>query len=119
MANPVVFFEVLGSDGESLRSFYHDLFDWKIDRMPPPMDYGMVAPGGEGGIEGGIGAAPEGGSGHSTFYVQTDDPQAALDRSEELGGRTVHAPTRLPSGGVIALLADPEGHTIGLFKPAN
>ena len=118
MANPVVFFEVLGSDGDALRGFYHELFDWKIDRMPPPMDYGMVAPGGEGGIEGGIGTAPGGGTGHATFYVHADDPQAVLDRSQELGGSTIQPPTELPGGGVIALLADPEGHTIGLYKPA-
>ena len=116
VASPVVFFEVLGSDGDSLRAFYHELFDWKIDPMPPPMDYGMVAAGGEGGIEGGIGSAH--GQGHATFYVQTDDPQAALDRSQQLGGTTIMPPTELPSGGVIALLADPEGHTVGLFKPA-
>jgi predicted enzyme related to lactoylglutathione lyase len=29
MANPVVWFEVVGKDGEGLRRFYRDLFGWQ------------------------------------------------------------------------------------------
>ena len=117
MAEPVVFFEVLGADGDALRSFYGDLFGWDINKVDGPMDYGMVS-GSDGGIDGGIGAAPGGGPGHVTFYVHSDDPQQALSKAEALGGRTVQPPTKLPNGGVIALVADPEGHTVGLVKPA-
>jgi uncharacterized protein len=116
MGQPVVFFEVLGKDGDALRSFYGQLFGWQYEAMPP-MDYGMVGAAGDTGISGGVGAAPDGGPGHVTFYVQTDDPQAALSKAENLGGKTVQPPTAIPGGGVIALVADPEGHRVGLFKP--
>ena len=119
MASPVVFFEVLGKDGQALRDFYSALFGWQITTPPGPMDYGMVAKEGESGIEGGIGTAPDSGNGCTTFYVRADDPQAVLDRAAELGGSTVLAPTELPAGGVKALVADPEGHTIGLWKAAE
>jgi uncharacterized protein len=116
MPNHVIFFEVVGRDGAALRSFYRELFGWKIREVPGEMDYGLVA-GDDAGIEGGIGATPNGGSGHTTFYVDSPDPQATLGRAERLGARALLQPTQLPGDGVIALFADPEGHTIGLYKP--
>lgn len=118
MSNPVIFFEVVGKDGAALRSFYRELFGWRISEVPGEMDYGMVA-GDDAGIEGGIGATPDGGPGHTTIYVDSPDPQATLDRAEGLGANTLLKPTELPGGGVIALLGDPEGHTIGLYKPSQ
>ena len=118
MPHPVIFFEVVGKDGAALRGFYRDLFGWRIDEVPAPMDYGMVA-GEDAGIEGGIGATPNGGAGHTTFYVHSDDPEATLKRAQELGASTLIGPTELPGGGVIALLADPEGHPVGLYRPAS
>jgi predicted enzyme related to lactoylglutathione lyase len=115
MPNPVVHFEVIGKDGPALQRFYGDLFGWSID-ADNPMNYGMVDNGGE-GINGGIGPAPEGGSGHVTFYVQVDDIKASLDKAKELGGTPVFGPTEVPGGGpTIALFNDPEGHLIGLVK---
>ena len=117
MPHPVIFFEVVGQDGAALRRFYGELFGWMINEVPAPMDYGMVASE-DAGIEGGIGATANGGAGHTTFYVESEDPQATLSRAGELGASTLLAPTELPGGGVIALLADPEGHPVGLYKPA-
>jgi predicted enzyme related to lactoylglutathione lyase len=117
MPHPVIFFEVVGNDGAALRDFYRRLFGWTISEVASPMDYGMVARE-DAGIEGGIGATPTVGAGHTTFYVETDDPQATLRRAHRLGARTLLAPTELPGGGVIALIADPEGHPVGLYRPA-
>jgi predicted enzyme related to lactoylglutathione lyase len=68
----------------------------------------------DGGIGGGIGESPDG-AGHVTFYVDTDDPQATLDRAEQLGGTTIMPVTELPQV-TIAMFADPEGHVVGLAK---
>ena len=35
MGQPVVHFEIGGRDGEQLRGFYTELFDWKIARHAP------------------------------------------------------------------------------------
>lgn len=113
MSNAVVHFEVLGNDLEKLQAFYSGLFGWRTQEIPE-MGYAMVEKEGE-GIGGGIGRNPEGGPGHVTFYVAVDDPQAALDRAEELGGTTVMPVTELPQV-TIALFADPEGHVVGLAK---
>jgi uncharacterized protein len=119
MGNPVVWFEVMGKDGAKLRSFYGDLFGWSYENVEG-MDYGMVQ-GADGGempsIPGGIGTAPEGAPSYQTFYVGVDDVPAALAKAESLGGTTLVPEMELPMGGKIAILGDPEGNMIGVFKP--
>ncbi len=114
MGNPVTHFEVLGADAPALRRFYGEAFDWEMQDVMGGSYY-MVEPGAENGINGGVGASPEG-PGHVTFYVEVDDPAAALAKISELGGRTVQAPMDVPGGPTIALFADPEGHVVGLVK---
>ena len=120
MGQPVVHFEVIGKDGDKLRSYYSELFGWEIDSNNP-MNYGMVsregnlAPDGS-GIGGGVAGGPDGYEGHVTFYVQVDDPKAYLDKAEKLGGRAIMGPMDVPGGPTIALFADPEGHVVGLVK---
>ena len=121
MGNPVVHFEVIGRDAQALQSFYKDAFDWQIELALPsaPQEsgyYAMVHPGGDGGINGGIGQAMDSGAGHVTFYVAVPDLEAALSKIESLGGSTVMGPTDVPGGPSIAMFADPEGHRVGLVK---
>jgi uncharacterized protein len=112
MGQPVGWFEVLGKDREKLQGFYSGLFDWQIDDNPE-MKYGMVQI--QEGIPGGIGESPDGGAGHVTFYVNVDDVGASAKKAEELGGKTVMPATDMPQV-TIALVADPEGHVVGLMK---
>lgn len=114
MPHPVIWFEVIGKDSAVLSRFYGDLFDWKID--PGPQGYFMATPDGE-RPSGGIGTDPAGGDGHVTFYAEADDLQGLLDKAERLGGKTVMPPTEPMEGTRIALLADPEGHVVGLVNP--
>ncbi len=114
MGNPVVHFEILGKDSAKLGDFYGQLFGWGVN-ADNPMSYGMVDTGVEGAIGGGIGQAQEG-SGHVTFYAEVDDPQTYLDRAEHLGGKTVMPVTEIPNMVTFALLADPEGHVVGIVK---
>jgi uncharacterized protein len=114
MAHPVVHFEVSGKDLDKLQGFYTELFGWKTQKMPGgEIPYAMVEKEAD-GIGGGIGQSPNG-EGHVTFYVGADDPQAVLDKAEQLGGKTIMPVTELPEV-TIALFADPEGHVIGLAK---
>ena len=121
MGRPVVHFEVMAKDAKAIRSFYADLFDWKID-ADNPMDYGMVspddnAPGGAetSGIGGGIGQMPDGlGDGYATFYVDVDDVETALAKAEKLGGTRIVGPENVMEGLTIGLFTDPEGHVVGV-----
>ena len=115
MARPVVHFEVIGKDGAGLRSFYSDLFGWKID-TDNPMNYGIVSGGDGPGIGGGIGVGPEGYAGHVTFYVGVPDVEAALAQAESLGGSRVMGPEKVMDTVELGLFKDPEGHVIGVVK---
>jgi hypothetical protein len=112
MGNPVVHFEVTGKDGDALAAFYGDLFGWST-RSIEGMRYHIVEKE-EGGIGGGIGRTQDGSEGMATFYVQVDDPQAALDRAVELGGTVVAPVMSIPNMVTLALFADPEGHVVGI-----
>ncbi len=120
MGYPVVHFEVLGKDGAGLQAFYSQLFGWEMDTNNP-MGYGTVQregntlPDGT-GIGGGVGPAPEGYSGHVTFYVQVPDAEAAMAQAEKLGGKRMMGPDEVMPGLTIAQFTDPEGHVIGLVQ---
>jgi predicted enzyme related to lactoylglutathione lyase len=113
MANPVVHFEIMGTDAAKLQSFYSGLFDWEIDAYNP-MNYGVVKAG-EGGIGGGVGSTPMGNK-IVTVYVQVPDPQAALDKAVELGASVVMPVTEIPNMVTFGLFADPEGNVVGIVK---
>jgi predicted enzyme related to lactoylglutathione lyase len=117
MPNPVTHFEVVGKDAGALQRFYAEAFGWQMQDVMGGAYY-MAQPGGEGAINGGVGAAPEGSNGHVTFYVEVDDPSTALERISQLGGKTIQEPMDVPNGPTIAMFADPEGHVIGLVKRA-
>jgi uncharacterized protein len=119
MGHPVVHFEVTGTDGARLRSFYSELFGWRID-ADNPMGYGVVAReenlSADGvGIGGGVAQGPEGYPGHVTVYVEVPDVEAALAQAEELGGTRMMGPAEVMEGLVIGLFTDPEGHVIGVL----
>jgi uncharacterized protein len=127
MGQPVVHFEIIGTDPAGLRSYYGDLFGWEFDTsgsvseaVSEAGDYGFVAPGTDdgGGIPGGVG----GGTGypsHTIFYVGVPDVEAALQKAESLGGTRRMGPDRAPGRDlVVAHFTDPEGNLIGLAGPA-
>jgi len=111
MGQPVVRFEVMGKDGDKLQSFYSDLFEWEIDSQH---GYGNVDADGA-GIGGGIGAMPGAGE-HLTFYVAVPDIEAALVKSEELGGTRLFGPAEAKPGLELGFLADPEGNKVGVIR---
>jgi predicted enzyme related to lactoylglutathione lyase len=117
MPHPVIWFEVVGKDMDGLKKFYGDLFGWQIQDAPGGMPYAMAQADPESPPTGGIGSDPSGGNGHVTWYAETDDLQASLDKAESLGGKTVMPPSEPMNGTSIALFSDPEGHVIGLVKP--
>jgi uncharacterized protein len=120
MGQPVVHFEVIGTDAKKLQSYYSDLFGWEIDANNP-MNYGIVqreqnlSPDGV-GIGGGIGPGPPGQDypGHVTFYVAVPNVEAALAKAESLGGSRVMGPEKVMDQFEIGLFTDPEGHLVGV-----
>lgn len=117
MAHPVMWFEVLGANGNELRKFYEKLFGWKYEVLPGP-DYGVVSTGDRRGIPGGVGRAAQGVGPWVTFYTETPDVTASLAKVTALGGRIVMPRTELP-GATVGVFEDPEGHVLGLVEAAQ
>jgi uncharacterized protein len=111
MGNPIVHFEIDCRDTKKTQEFYSGLFDWEFEPMGPAV---MINPGeGVNGHINALGHEPH----HCTiFYVRVDNVQTYLDKAAELGGKTLVPPVDI-SYGTFAWMQDPEGNTIGLFKP--
>ena len=114
MNNRISWFEILGRDAGQLQKFYAELFDWSF-QVDEKSGYGAVPPG-EGQIPGGVGEAPDG-LGWTTFYVHVDDVEKAIEKATGLGAKLVMPATQLPEA-TIAVIADPEGHPVGLAQDA-
>ena len=123
MGQPVVHFEIIGTDPAKLRGYYGELFGWEFDTSSPvaeavsePMNYGFVTPSttsGGTGIPGGVGGGPSY-QRHVVFYVGVPDVEAALQKAESLGGKRQMGPERAPTGLVVGHFTDPEGHLVAV-----
>ena len=112
LPNPIVHFEIGCRDLDKTQSFFKSLFEWQITLAGPAA---MIDTGGS--VTGHITALGHEPFRYTHFYVQVDNVQAYLDRANTLGGKTLVPPIDIPTG-TFAWFADPEGNTIGLFKPA-
>jgi uncharacterized protein len=116
--NPVVHFEILGSDGAELIGFYRGLFDWPVEdrQLPGWPHYGVIEEP-DRGIGGAVGTADAAGGSAVVVYVEVDDPQAYLDRATEMGASVVLPVTNVPGANVtVAWFRDPQGNLVGLVK---
>ena len=104
-------FEIEAADDQPLVKFYGEVFGWGLQAVAD--GYTLVDTRGRGGINGGIGRSQTG-EPWATFYVEVDDLQTSLDRTEALGGRTVWPVTEL-SGMAFAMFRDPDGLLVGLL----
>jgi predicted enzyme related to lactoylglutathione lyase len=115
MSHPVVHFEIGCRDTARTQDFYSKLFDWNIKQAGPAA---MIETGGSGGIIGHITSLGHEPHNFVTVYVQVDDIVAAIAKAQGLGGKKIVGPIDIPTGS-FAWIADPEGTTIGLFKPSS
>jgi uncharacterized protein len=116
--NPVVHFEILGSDGGALIAFYRGLFGWAMEEhvLPGWPNYAIMERPDE-GIGGAVGSADAAGGPAVIVYVEVDDPQAYVEQATEMGAAVVLPVTQLPGAQVtVAWLRDPQGNLLGLVK---
>lgn len=114
MGHAVVHFEVGAADDGPLVAFYGELFGWGLQSFPGG-SYTMIDTRGGAGLNGGIGKSQTG-EPWATFYVETDDLQASLDKANALGGTAVMPVTDFGGAVTIAMFEDPDGLLIGLVQ---
>jgi predicted enzyme related to lactoylglutathione lyase len=113
MPNPVVHFEIGCRNRPETQAFFSKLFDWQMIEAGPAT---MISTGGP--VTGHITALGHEPYRYTIFYVQVDDVQTYLDKATSLGGKMLVPPIDIPTG-TFAWFADPQGNTIGLFKPKS
>ena len=111
-ARPVVHWEIEAKDPGRQRTFYAELFNWKIGDgfiMEIPAGVGGPEPGPAGHIRGSERSGV-------TLYVQVANLRASLDQSVALGATIVAEPFDLPGGPTLAGITDPEGNPVMLVQ---
>ncbi len=106
MSSPIVYFEIAGPDGASLRSFFKNVFEWEIDGSS------TISSRSTGGLRGGIREDPA----NKVIYMGVDDIDEVLAKVEANGGSVVLGRTEVPDVVTFALFKDPAGNLLGIAE---
>ena len=116
-------FEIPADNLEKQKKFYGDLFGWKIEKMPGPMEYwsiltvpvdekGMpMRPGVNGGM-----MKKQMPDQKPVNYISVESVDEYSKKVVSLGGQIAVPKMEIPGIGWWALALDPEGNQIGLFE---
>src|SRR5256886_559670 len=114
MPNPIVHAEIRSKDPDATREFFADLLGWTFPDPGAIPGYTFVDTGVPGALYTAI-SPLQGGDDLVTFFVGVDDIAAVVEQAKRLGGRVVQEPQQAP-GVSFALIADPQGHVVGLAQ---
>jgi predicted enzyme related to lactoylglutathione lyase len=114
MPHPIVHAEIRSADPDATREFFGGLFGWSYPQPGALPGYTFVDTGVPDALYTAI-SPLQGGTDLVTFFVGVEDMGAAVARVTELGGRVVQDPQQVP-GVTFALIADPQGHVVGLAQ---
>jgi hypothetical protein len=114
-----VWHDLMTTDLEKAVAFYTELLPWTINEWESPATgkYKMIHAAGEdhGGF---VPLRPEDNlPSHWICYVTVDDVDAAAAKAIQLGGRTPEPGRDIPEVGRFAVIVDPQGAAISLYKP--
>ena len=113
--------ELLTSDPVAGQEFYTKLVGWGTTTMDPGTGpYTMFALGEE--PQAGVTELPEeakkmGAPPHWLTYVGVPDVDATAAKVKELGGQVLMEPFDVPTVGRLAIIGDPQGAGLGVFRP--
>jgi predicted enzyme related to lactoylglutathione lyase len=98
------------------KQFYTGLLGWKTQPFGKGGDYTLFKKGRD--MVGGLMKCPKRGNPAQWVpYVIVDNVDATAKKTAMLGGKVVMEPFDVPDVGRIAVLLDPQGAAIGIFKP--
>jgi hypothetical protein len=119
----IVHFEIPADDAEKLRKFYTELFGWKIEKMPGPIEYWNIetVPTNERGepirrgVNGGM-MKKQNPEHKPVNYISVESIEEYGKKIEKLGGKVITPKEEVPGMGRWVLALDPEGNLFGLFQ---
>jgi uncharacterized protein len=117
MANPFVHCELATSDVDKAKTFYGELFDWKLEDMVMGDGHTYTLIGVGEGTGGGImkQMIPHGPSMWMP-YVLVDDIKAATQKARSLGANVMKDVTEVMDMGWLSIFTDPTGAMLGLWQ---
>jgi predicted enzyme related to lactoylglutathione lyase len=114
-----IWFEHVSADIAKARAFYEPLFGWHVEAMPMGgSSYSMILNSGGQGI-GGFAPAQAGEAAHWLSHLSVPDVDKSFQAALANGAKQVTAPTDFPPVGRGAVITDPVGATVSLWRSAN
>ena len=119
-----IWYELLTSDTAAAKAFYDRVVGWNMSELPglgaEPYTVLNVGKRGVGGLMTIPADAAAGGlKPNWAGYIYVDDVDAMATKTQRLGGKVMRAPADIPGVGRFAVVADPEGAMLNLFKPSG
>lgn len=113
----IVWFEIPADDTGRAKKFYGDLFGWKYQQMPGPMDYWHADTGGpDASPDGGVMKRQNAGHRGITQYVLVTSLNDSVAQVQKLGGQICLPKTPVPNMGYFAICQDTEGNMFGMWE---
>ena len=113
----IVWFEVPADDTGRAKSFYGDLFGWKFQQMPGPIDYWHADTGGaDASPDGGLMQRQNPGQRGITQYILVTSLDESVAKVQKLGGQICMPKTAVPGMGSFAICQDTEGNMFGMWE---
>ncbi len=114
----ITHFMIPADEMERAKKFYTELFGWKIEKHPGPMEYYGITTANEKGEEclGGGMARRENPQETIVNYVDVPSIDEFIAKVEKLGGKIVLPKTVVPEIGYTAVCLDTENNTFGLWE---
>lgn len=124
MDHTVIHFEIPAEDVSKLRHFYSELFGWKINRAPGPVEYYVIetVPVDEkmmpirAGVNGGMYKKDELGA-KPVNYISVESIDDYVEKLKALGGMIIRSKEEVTGVGWVALALDPEGNQFAMLQP--
>jgi len=123
MDQTIIHFMIPAADVEKLKQFYSEVFGWKIEKHPGPIEYweiqtvpvddkGMLL---RPGVNGGM-VKKETPEQKPVNYISVESIDKSIEKVKKLGGKMVSPKQEVPNVGWIATAVDPEGNQIALLQ---
>ena len=119
-----VWYELMTTDPKAAIAFYSEIIGWKTEPFgtPPPGAPPYLMWIGSQGPVGGVTELPDearkmGAPPHWMCNITVPDVDAAVKKITEAGGAVFMPPMDMPSIGRVAVVGDPQGAVLGLYKP--
>jgi uncharacterized protein len=116
MAPTIVHFEIPADNIERAKKFYNDLFGWKMEKTPGPMEYWMFSTTNNKGEQTMGGGVMERKMPNEpiTIYIDVNSVNEYAKNVEKLGSKVIKPRTEVPGHGSFAVCMDTENNISAL-----